>query len=317
MGNLPGKRVTPSAPFEYTGVDYAGPFTVHYALRGKRPTKAYLAVFVCFTTKAVHLEVVSDLSTQTFLGCLKRFIARRGKPKCIHSDNATNFVGAKEELKHLKEFFLKNNKDITLWNSEHDIEWSNIPARSPHFGGLWESSVRRAKFHLKELVNSNNLTFEELNTAVIEVEAILNSRPLTAMSENPNDLKPLTPADFLIQGSSDPLPEEDFRNIRNHLLKRWKIVSKIRQQFWERWSSEYLHTLQQKGKWLEKKDNIKLGTLVLLKDDNLPSLQWKLARVIEAIKGKDGLVRVVKVKTPTGETLRAISKICPLPIVAE
>lgn len=188
MGNLPLQRTEFISPFHTTGVDYAGPFLIHYKIRGKRPTKAYVAVFVCFGIKAVHLEVVSDLTTDAFLGCLKRFIARRGKPKEIVSDNASNFVGAREEQRRLMEFFKNHDDNIYKALANQGVKWSNIPAASPHFGGLWESSVKRAKFHLQHLVRNANLTFEELNTVVIEVEFILNSRPLTPQSENPSDL---------------------------------------------------------------------------------------------------------------------------------
>lgn len=252
MGNLPSSRVVPIAPFAHTGVDYAGPFQIHYAIRGKRPTKCYLAVFICFVTKACHLELVTDLTTVAFLECLRRFISRRGCPLHIYSDNATNFVGAKEELKQLSKFLSDNNVVISDFAANKGFEWSTIPARTPHFGGLWESSVKRAKSYIKDLVQNSNLTFEQLNTIVIDVEAIINSRPITAMSDNPNDLKALTPAHFLSSGQFASLPEEDLRNSKNHLLTRYEQICKITQECWQRFSREYLSTLQSKAKWTKK-----------------------------------------------------------------
>lgn len=157
MGDLPEQRISLIAPFKHTGVDYAGPFSIHYKLRGKRPTKVYLAVFVCFAVKAVHLEIVSDLTIEAFLGCLKRFVSRRGKPEQIYSDNATNFVGAKIELQDLAHFLERSSDKIVEFTASKGVKWSTIPAGSPHFGGLWEAAVKRAKYYLVHSVKNSNL----------------------------------------------------------------------------------------------------------------------------------------------------------------
>ena len=139
MGDLPADRVTPFPPFDYVGIDYAGPMAYK---RGpvRKPTmlKAYVAVFVCFSTKAAHLELVTDLKTETFLAALQRFIARRGLPSVIHSDNGTNFVGAHRELQELYSFLKKagTQDSIVHWTSTRHIIWRFSPCRAPHFGGL-------------------------------------------------------------------------------------------------------------------------------------------------------------------------------------
>lgn len=157
------------------------------------------------------------------------------------------------------------------------------------------------------------MTFEELNTVVIEVEAILNSRPLTALSSCTSDIKALTPNNFLINGEPSMIRDKDFSNQKERLLNRWERVCRIKQEFWDRWSSEYLTSLQNRSKWLTASNKIKEGDIAVIKS-NLPPMQWELGRVETVIKGKDDLVRVVDLKTANGIKRRAITQLCPLPI---
>lgn len=317
MGNLPSNRTSTIAPFAHTGVDYAGPVTVYYNIRGKRPTKSYVAVFVCFSVKAVHLELVSDLTTDAFLACLKRFVSRRGKPIAIYSDNATNFTGAKEEFKRLVEFMKENFNVFQKFSANRGIKWDTIPPGSPHFGGLWESSVKRMKQHLVHVLKDRKLTFEELNTVLIEIEAILNSRPLTVQSENPADLKPLTPSNFLISGDACFIPDKEVKNSKPTLLKRWELISKIRKEYWDRLSLEYFHTLQMRSKWLKLYENLRENTVVLIKNDNTPPMNWEMGLIINVIKGNDNIARVVDLKTAIGKKRRCVSQVCPFPPLNE
>ncbi|XP_037930486.1 uncharacterized protein LOC119665293, partial [Teleopsis dalmanni] len=172
MGQLPPARVQPSRPFYNAGVDFCGPFWVHYKIRGKRPHKVYVAVFCCFATKAVHLEVVSDLTSDAFIGALKRLIARRGHCKTLHCDNATNFVGANNKLNELSELLRKTSvqNKIVQTCSDKLITFKFIPPRTPHFGGLWEAAVKSAKYHLVRSTSTASLTYEELETIIVEIE---------------------------------------------------------------------------------------------------------------------------------------------------
>ena len=207
MGQLPPERITPDMVFEHVGLDYAGPL---YLKRGstRKPTivKSYVCVFVSMSVKAVHLELVSDLSTDSFIACLRRFIARRGRPSSIWSDHGTNFVGANRVIKELYAFLLTKTTDEVLASfcSTQGIDWHFIPERAPHFGGLWEAAVKSFKTHLYRVIGNTKLSFEEMNTVLTQIESCLNSRPLSSMPHNDDEgIEMLTPGHFLI---GRPLP---------------------------------------------------------------------------------------------------------------
>ncbi|XP_074036726.1 uncharacterized protein [Leptinotarsa decemlineata] len=247
MSDLPPDRVTLSRPFEKVGVDYGGPFLIKSSRLRKAPTiKCYMAVFVCMATKAVHLELVSSLSSEAFLLTLKRFISRRGIPAVIHSDNATNYVGARNHLRELREFFAKSqlSESLKVFASETGFEWKFIPPRSPHWGGLWEAAVKGAKQHLHRIIGNSQFTFEKFSTVLAQIEAILNSRPLCPISSDPRDLGVLTPGHFLIGRSLTSYPELDTTHLPENRLTFWQRCSQIQQFFWKRWTVEYLNRLQ-------------------------------------------------------------------------
>ncbi|XP_045535019.1 uncharacterized protein LOC123721194 [Papilio machaon] len=311
MGNLPASRVSPSLPFQTSGVDFAGPFLITDRKgRGCKITKCYLCLFICFATKALHLEVASDLSTDVFILCLRRFISRRGKPLELYCDNGTNFVGANNEI---TAFLRSSNESISGFAADEGIKFWFSPAYSPHFGGLWEAGVKSAKFHVTRILGDKHLTFEELSTIFTQIEAILNSRPLTPLSSDPNDLNPLTPAHFLIGRPLTSLPSENLLDANPRRLDRYRWLETMRQHFWERWRNEYLSELQQKTKWRVKQRGLQEGELVVIKEANVPPLKWRMARVHKLYPGSDGIARVADVYTAKGIIRRGVHNLCSLP----
>ena len=190
MGQLPAHRACPAPPFTPTGADFAGPFILRKGFTRKPVwVKGYVCLFVCLTTKSVHLELVMDLSTDEFLAGLRRFVARRGRPALLLTDNSTNFVGAKKELEDFYHLLSSQptQESVSQYLFDNHIEWSHSPARSPHFGGIWEAGVKQMKALLYKHMNTQRLTAEELYTVLAEVEAILNSHPLTPLDSAPVD----------------------------------------------------------------------------------------------------------------------------------
>ncbi|XP_062540903.1 uncharacterized protein LOC134208950 [Armigeres subalbatus] len=321
MGDLPDYRVQPSFPFSRTGLDFAGPFKIRasHKLRNAATVKGYVCVFVCMATRALHLEAVSDLSSEAFLGALQRFVSRRGLVEHLYSDNATNFEGANNELHRLAELFREERHKLGLeaFCTQRGITWSFIPPRSPHFGGIWEAGVKSVKLLLKRILAEHNLSYEQLSTVLTQIEAILNSRTLTSVSDDPNDVRAITPAHFLIGREFQAIPEPSCTEISPGRLSKWQFLQDLKQKFWNLWITHFLHELQQP----QKDFNIttfKVGALVLIVDENVPPLQWMLARIVELIAGKDGHIRVVRPILPSGSTTtRAVKKICLLPLDAE
>lgn len=213
-----------------------------------------------------------------------------------------------------KKYLLNLNEKVPEIAINEGINWHFIPPASPHFGGLWEAGVKSTKHHLKRILGNNKLTFEELTTTVIQIEACLNSRPICPLTNDPNDINALTPGHFLVGGPLLAIPEESYIQQNEHRLNRWQHIQQLMQSFWKRWQTEYLHSLQQRPKWMSRTKNLRNGDLVLIRDENLPPCKWLLARILETHPGSDGLVRVVTIKTKNGVFKRAISKVCLLPI---
>lgn len=317
MGNLPAHRICETIPFTNTGMDFCGLlYMKEKKYRNRIKIKAYVCVFVCMTIKAVHLEVISDLTTEGFLAALRRFVARRGLPKTIYSDNGTNFVGANNKLKELYALFNSNEHTelINQYSNNHHITWHFIPPNAPHFGGLWESTVKLFKHHFKRVVGDSLFTFEELNTFTIEIEGILNSRPLTSLSSDPNDLHALTPAHYLIGRPLTAPPERELQSVPANHLSTWQHITKVRQDFWARWHLEYLNELQKRAKWNKDVPNLTVGTIALIKERNLPCTQWAIGKITKLHPGADGVARAADLKTSKGEIRRAIKSLCPIPV---
>ncbi|XP_055590334.1 uncharacterized protein LOC129742461 [Uranotaenia lowii] len=315
IGQLPAQRVIPGRPFEVTGVDYAGPLYLKPAHFLAPALKAYICLFVCFTTKGVHIELASDLSTHTFLNALRRFIARRGKPAHLHSDNGKNFEGAKNELIELYRMLnnTKNRDQIENVCASEGIQWHLTPPKAPHFGGLWEAAVKVAKKHLFRQLGPTKLSFEDMATVLAEIESIMTSRPLLPITDDPEDLDILTPSHFLIGTTATALPDPDVSTVPVNRLTHYQQLQQHVQQFWVRWRDEYLTELQRDSRHRSRNDEITPGRMVIVVDELQAPLRWPHARITAVRPGKDNIVRVVSLRTTKGIITRPVTKVCLLP----
>lgn len=289
MADLPHERVETTPPFTYCGMDCFGPF---YIKEGRKELKRYGLLFTCLCSRAVHIEVLDDMTSDAFINALRAFIALRGNVRQLRSDQGTNFVGAKRELMEaIKEMDQENLKHL---GCEFVM---NTPSAS-HMGGAWERQIRTVRSVLTSILDqsSKRLDSASLRTYFYEVMAIINSRPLTAhLLSDPTGPQPLTPNHILTMKSSVILPPPGrFVKEDVYLRKRWRKVQYLANEFWARWRKEYLLSLQQRQKWHKIHRNAKPDDIVILLDDTVPRNEWKLAKITQVYPSKDGHIRKVQ-----------------------
>ena len=299
MADLPPDRLEPAPPFTYVGLDTFGPWSVvtRRTRGGAANSKRWAILFTCLATRAIHLEVVEDMGTSSFVNALRRFIAIRGNVVNFRSDRGTNFVGSTDYLSvdainvedgPIKDFMCRNR-----------ISWIFNPPHSSHMGGVWERMIgitRRILDSMMSDLPSKNLTHEVLCTFMAEVSAIVNARPIVPVSSDPDSPTLLSPSMLLTQRKdhvTQPLGDWDERDLYK---AQWRQVQALANQFWVRWRQEYLHTLQPRRKWHDDRPNVKQGDVVLLKDKNVLRNEWPVGIIEEAIPGRDGRVRKAVVR---------------------
>ncbi len=301
MADLPPDRIDIGKPaFSITGVDCFGPYNVMY----RRSTIVrYGCIFTCFNTRAIHIEMLNSLEADSFVNGLRRFIARRGTPTTLYSDNATNFTSASKQLT------VAHDEMVQVYCAKKMIEWKFIPPRASHFGGAWErliGTIRKVSDGILE--KHDRMTDEILSTFFCEIESIVNGRPLTKISEDVMDPSPLTPNHLLLL-RGNPNLSLGASKCNDIYRSRWRHVQSLGDQFWKQWTRQYLPQLQRRTKWLVKQRNMKVGDLVLMLDENTPRSLWPLALVIAVNEGRDGLVRSLRLKTKSSELVRPVTKV--------
>ena len=243
MAGLPADRLQVAPPFSKVGVDFFGTLKVKHL---RKQEKRYGCLFTCLVTRGVHLEVAYSLSTDSFIISLRRFIARRGKPTVIYSDNGTNFVGTNREIQECLNGW--NQDKIAGALSKERMQWVFNPPAAPHKEGVWERLVRSCKKALDVVLQNQVLTDEVLLTAITEVESLVNSLPLTEVSSDADDLEALTPNYFLIGRATPNLPPGIFADKEVSSQKRWRQAQVITIHIWKRWLHEYLPGLTARKK---------------------------------------------------------------------
>ena len=294
MANLSeGRLKVNSPPFAHVGIDDFGPFLVK---QGRSETKRYGYIFSCLTVRAVHIEVARDLSTDAFINAMRRFIARRGNPLCIYSDNGTNFIGAERLSKRFLEAW--NQNQIHDYLLQKGIEWHFNPPSASHMGGSWERLIRSIRKILSATLQTQITSDDVLTIVMAEAESILNSRPLIPNTLDPKNGQPLTPNHLLLLRESITLPPGLFDQRDNYTRRRWAQAQYLTNQFWRRFVKEYLPSPNERQKWHKRKPNIMGNDLVLVVNKAVPRSQWSTARVLETFPDARGDVRSVMAKTP-------------------
>ncbi|XP_027140530.1 uncharacterized protein LOC109138253 [Larimichthys crocea] len=289
MGNLPQDRMETTPPFTYTGIDCFGPV---YVKEGRKEIKRYGLLLTCLCSRAIHIEVLDDMTTDAFINALRAFIAIRGNVRQLRSDQGTNFIGARREFAQLMKGM--DGERVKALGCEFLM---NSPAAS-HMGGIWERQIRTIRSVLTAILDESaqRLDSSSLRTFLYEVMAVVNSRPLTAEHLNdPSAPEPLTPNHILTMKSTIILPPPgQFVKEDLYLQKRWRRVQYLANEFWIRWKKEYLLSLQPRQKWQKTRRNLKVNDIVLLKDEQAPRNEWKLARIAEVYPESDDRVRKVR-----------------------
>ena len=306
---LPADRVTEAKPFEVIGIDFTGPVYIAETkqtikrtkkrpvqlVKTKTTSKAYIALTTCAVTRAVHIELVPDLTTDSFMRSFRRFVSRRGRPSIIYSDNAKTYQAAEKGV--IQCYELLNSSPFKEYLGEQSIQWKFICPLSPWWGGFWERFMKTIKLPLKKVLGRSFHTADEMYTLLTEVEAMANSRPLCTVNDDPEDINYLTPANFLIGRSTINLPVRPLQHSEVHptatrkelnrmLTKQQKTLNSI----WKIWREEHLRNLGV-APALKDKSDLKEGDLVMVSSNIQPRCTWRTARVTELREGRDGRIR--------------------------
>ena len=300
MAPLPNARITIGYPFQDVGVDYAGPF--HIGIGRGRQQKVWICIFVCLRVRAVHIELVESLSSNSFIHAFIRFKNRKGQPLDVWSDNGSNFVGAEKELKEwLQEW--KDSGEIENLEMRLKINWHWSAPLASHTSGHVESMIRPMRRILTAISDENKLqNREEMHTLLSEVEHILNHRPLTPVHAEPGMPNPITPAMLLFPHAETVTIPQGIPEGSSYHRKRWRTVQHLVSVFWKRWSREYLQYLQRRSKWHTPERVICVGDLVMMVSESKCRSEWPLASVVQIFPSSDSLVRKVLVRVASGKT---------------
>ena len=308
MANLPEERcVGGLMAFRHAGLDLFGNF---YVTVGRATVKRYGVIFTCFATRAIHLEVVHQMDAESFTMALSRFCARRGYPESIKSDQGKNIVGAVGEIR--KAWQEMDLDQVQKALRKQGVEWSFNPPKASQMGGVWERMIRTIRKTLLGVLNPRtSLSDEILQTVFCEVENLINSRPITRVSDDADD-GTLSPNHLLILQSNSP--EDEALMCSGALLRgKMKRIRSFVDQFWNKWRNEYLLEQQMRKKWDRVTEDIKVGELVVIHDKQVARGRWPLGRITEVMRGRDNRVRSAKVLTAgNSEYHRPVCKLVKL-----
>ena len=305
-GYLPRNRTEGFRPFEVVGVDYAGP--IKYVTKRKKEAKTYILLFACGLTRAVYIELLPDQTVDQFIPCLKRFVARRGRPNKIYSDNAKTFTTTSKWIRDI----MKDEK-LNEFLVNQGIVWQFNLSRAPWWGAQFERIIGLTKQAMYKVIGNARLKLNELEEILLDVEITLNNRPLSYV-EDDVQLPLLTP-NMMLLGQKNALLEQEVTRIKDKdLRRRAKYLQRCRDNLWRRWKTEYLRTLRERHnlKFKDREPHIAVGEVVLIRGDEKNRGQWSIGVVERLIKGKDDVVRGARLKTNKSHVERAVQLLYPL-----
>ena len=310
-GNLPKDRTHGTRLFQVIGVDYAGP--ILYKNRPGSQAKAYLLLFACSLTRAVHLELLPNMSTEEFMRSLKHFIVRRGKPEKIYSDNAKTFEAAARRIQKIS-----RSEEVINLLAKNNITWQFNLSKAPWWGGQYERLIGLVKLSMYKVIGGSSLNWKELADVVLDVEICLNNRPL-AYVEDDVELSVLTP-NLMITGESCVLPDEDSGSSEEEEMKRRaKHVLRCKKAIWKPWTGEYIRALRERHNLNhEGKQNVpNVGQVVLIKNDSKNRGKWNIRVITMLYKGRDGVVRGAQLNSRKTTIDRPIQDLYPMELSTE
>lgn len=312
MADLPPARLHLHKPAFYSiGVDCFGPYEVKIGRRGE---KRWGIIFKYMTTRAVHIDLLSAIDVDSYLMALRRFVAWHGKPFEILSDQGMNFRGGEQEL---KEAFAVLQPEVQARLASQQTQFSFNPPNAPHFGGCWETEIRSLKQALRVTLDAQSVTEEVLRTFLIEIEGILNSKPLGYTSSDISDPDPVTP-NSLLMGRPDSSPPQVVYPASEMLSRRrWRHSQLLADHFWKYFLKFYLPDLQARQKWHTEAPDLQVGATVMIVDPQLPRALWPVGRVSEVLPGADDRVRTVRVQVWDRTYTRPVARIIHLPALPD
>lgn len=310
MAPLPKSRVTAYRPVFYnTGVDLLGPFNIPVK---RSIEKRWVTLFTCLDTRALHLEITTDLSASAFLNAYTCFASLRGRPHFIFSDNGTNLVAGDRKLREGLARVMEDPGIIQEF-ADQGVTWRFNPAAAPHWGGAWERLVRSVKTALKAALGERSVKEDVLRTTLAEVSSLINGRPLTHLGIDPDDQRPITPNHFLIGRENRNTPHDVFEQAKGDLDRdRWMAAQQLTELCWQRWLHEYLPGITERSKWINEQRNLEKNDVVLILDNKAPRGQWATGIVSEAFPGEDKIVRYVTVTVSERSYRRPVTGLCLL-----
>ena len=326
--SYPKARVTDSRPFSRVGLDYMGPL---YIKTESCNSKVWICLFTCLVTRAIHLELVCDMTTEEFLLCFKRFISTRGTPSEIISDNAKQFRTASNVLDRVWNQ-IHTSEDIASYVSDAGIQWKFNVELAPWMGGFYERLIALVKRSMRKTIGRRLLTLIQMQTLIKEIEAVLNSRPLVYVGEDVNSNIPITPAHFLTLNPKLGIPETEITKDPDYLpvvstaekvLKIWRKGQELVDMFWKIWQHEYLTSLRERTQTKLKDGRVhshnspNVNDVVLIKEETARG-NWRFGRIKQLVKSRDGLVRSAKIELASGKEIgRPVNLLYPLELSYE